>query len=414
MTFTLQIYSGSAWTDISDYVIDSLSIPIIKRNKDFTISAEGFFLYLSKNIDEDLVKDSSEVKFYVDGYMKFHGSIRKKYYNKTYYRHELTIYDIIIKLQDYKIEYDVLHSYLTSREYIDFAVDSEHYTEAEREDFYSIPYLIETMFEIAGLEINTDDLRNSNEILGFNKVTDSYGTIPSFRVYDLYIGENMLYCINQTYACSHTKIESNDVAGYNFQDNKITFFDFISFICAVCKLQFHYKRVVNVGAPDEDIIALSTGLPLGDYNPESDFIFSQSEEVSDAVSVDYKTTLMGAATDAYKTTTASQIYALYNRNGEGEYLNWYSNLIILFRYADHYYNGYQQIYPYSVGNILYPSDLTSFEKINALIYKGAFTEYETEVKLDDKFVVENTIVLTSDARVSKIIQGNYNFYGFLT
>lgn len=395
MDFKLELYTTS-WVDVSDYVINSLSVPFIKRNKDFSISAEGFFLYLSENISSSIVNNASEVKFYVDSSVKFHGVIKGTYYNRASYQYELTIYDKIVELQDYKIEYDVLSTTLDSVS--DSSKKLLYLSGATYYRFYSLPHILDSMFSVAGLTVNTNDLYTTTKNIVTSKSIN--GTSYNFKTRELMLNQNMLYCINQNYACSYSKISSNDVSGYNFEDYKITLFDFVSFVCSICGLYFTYENGLYLKQ-------LSTYQNYTSSELDNDYLFDRSEDKTEAESSDYKLSLLFASLSNYYSTSPTAVYPNYTKNDEGVYINWYNNLIFGF------YAGSGSLHPFESTNYLRPVDLDTFYLGDSKTLKGGFAEIETAVKVDARNIVENIIILTPDSQLSKIVQGYYSTLGLV-
>jgi hypothetical protein len=100
-------------TDVSDYVIDIGDVPYQLRNRNKSLVAEGFSFSLSVNAPA-VPANGDTIKVFHNNVIKYVGYAKRPVYN-----YDADIYDIevlhwLYKWNDYKIDYDTLHSLLAA------------------------------------------------------------------------------------------------------------------------------------------------------------------------------------------------------------------------------------------------------------------------------------------------------------
>ena len=110
MSYSLEIYQGSTWYDVSSYVVSISPVPIITRNVNYEPSADGFDCAVSASYNSSSIGNNSRLngatyaRFGVDGTIYFLGKVRNKNLNYDNHTYEYTILNALIDLDDYYID----------------------------------------------------------------------------------------------------------------------------------------------------------------------------------------------------------------------------------------------------------------------------------------------------------------------
>lgn len=242
MALSVENYYSGSWVDVSDYIVSGTSeVPFISRNRDFTIRAESWNVVIAGTLRD--VRGSTynftvgdKFRVYNGSNILFYGIVDESTYNYEEQVFEVIVKDALSTLQQIRLEYGTLHSAI--------AVTGASWYEYVASDEDGIPrvgvmFAVKKMFLEAGYTLDTTDV--DSEVL----VTYDFGTgIGSVDIeyQKLLMNENAIYCINQSVAAYYTTIDNN-VNDYN--DNKITFFDFISEVCSQLGLGIQLTSVDN-------------------------------------------------------------------------------------------------------------------------------------------------------------------------
>ena len=326
MSLSVKHYHGGFWIDISDYVAGAGDVPYISRNRDWTLRAESWSVSIASTI-----RDHAS---YVDNFV-FSANERIAVWNSTKlllvgyikaapldYREmvfNLEVVSDIQKIDNYKIDYDTLHSVLTA--------GSPSVYEYRSRCYYVMPtvhylYLMKKMFLVAGLILDTSEVDN---VVAFHYTYDAtYNADVMYK--ELFVGESELYCLNQSVDAYHSVIDNNL---YDYNRDKITFFELIKELCGILSLMIiptsidNYKIIlptVNYTISDH---TGSNDDSLYEYQPEN---LSADELITnlglDYQDVDYTKVLSTTAVSNMQTTSL----------GKGGGLNWLSKLRIMFIY----------------------------------------------------------------------------------
>ena len=200
--------------NVDNYVIDSSPVPLYKRNKFYEPVLYGFDLTLSDGV---IPVKGQDVDITIDGTNRFNGFIDKTkyYYDQKVYKIE--VLEKLIKLENYLIDYDTLHSDLSSSAGY-YNSDSQGYPHVRLDS------LLKVMFTKAGLTLDTTELTNDTAFHTYAGITWDW--------IDFIIDENMLYCIDQPYTMNYRVIDATDDNEANqLANNKVNFLEFIQRIC---------------------------------------------------------------------------------------------------------------------------------------------------------------------------------------
>lgn len=207
--------------NVSDDVKSCDAVPVIDRNRDWTLIASEINLQVFDNVDVDK-GDTVTVANEGSSYPFFKGIVmekrwiknnREKYFN-------LRVAHFLTKLKDIVLDYDTVHPAIIA------GAGADQYIASDNFGFPNVQVLwfIQKMFELA--EINIDFSRIENQPIETINVA---GTNRDIVVSHLVLDENMLYCIDHDTAALHTIIDVEDYASQKW--NMWDFFSqFVSWI----------------------------------------------------------------------------------------------------------------------------------------------------------------------------------------
>lgn len=313
-------YSGSSSSTthkINEYVVKNVKVPVTSRERDYSVATRGFDLAIPFNYSFATGEDWKTVdRVYVSTTnLNYVGVVKKRrrdFSNRTYI---FTIFNVLDELKNYKVDYATLHSSLSS------TGDTDKYFEGDYYGYNTVGllYLIETMFDIAGLTSPITTI-NSNIAIPSKKVEEQDGTQTTYsNIYfnELKIDERMLYALNQHKASKEPlSTETND----DFDPSlKLTFFDFISWVCAKLSLVFKPTSAgeyVLIPGSDES------------YTITDDNLFTYKEEFFNPTKEIIWQIESNAGRDKYYSLTASNLTDIFWQNIEEATDTWYRSLMI--------------------------------------------------------------------------------------
>lgn len=324
--YKLYLDSTGSWDDVSDYVTSIGRIPFINKNQDNSLTTDGFTFTLSENYNNTYIESTDRVKVTVDSVVIFVGlvsKIKKNYNDKTY---EIDVVSNLSRLQLEYITYANLHSAIAST------------TTYESSDSLSLPNvslleLLVVMFDDADLTLDITTNSVASKTIAYQKtVVDSVSSAENSYDYtfeDIRIDENMLYAVNQMYATDYTLTE---------EQYRITYFDFISYICSYLSL------IIYPDGLGENGFILKHNTTDESYTISDDYKYSYDID-KDVDSRDNWTANYNAPTDlgvyryGYNTTDKDVLYNIVVLgNDYGTSIKYYNSLILLLR--DHSYSPY--------------------------------------------------------------------------
>lgn len=211
-------------TDVLDnYIFRCDKVPLWQCNRNYEPILPEFSMDVDENITESLIEIDEPIDVYYnnDAYPVFSGYIVRKQYKTEKRAFEVTVLHNLAKLQNEYITHDVLHAAIAA------GATNKQYRSSDNQGYPGIQlkHLLETMFDIAGLTLDTQDIDNVDLFTWFDPDTS---TDMDFLFHHLRVDENMLYAINQPVAAYHTTLDAD--GDYNL--NRISFWDFISYVCS--------------------------------------------------------------------------------------------------------------------------------------------------------------------------------------
>ena len=297
---TVEIQKATTWTDISDFITDGSPVPFISRNRDYTLKIETIQLTLStasqtlvinSNPFTPALNDGIRIKY--NGTLIWAGYISKCPLNYDTFSYDLEVTNNLYYLQNFRVDYGTLHAQFATggaTQYIPSSLSSGGLTNVASGNiqistkdnlgggYYYLPatsfgdygsstlhllWALKQMFIVAGLTLDTtavDSLSPFN--FDFSATYNGSNILPVLYS-DLYLWEEMLWCINQSVVVDHLTIDYS-----SYSDNKISCFDYISEICS--QLSF---GIYQTGEMAYKLIPTIYGT-LNTYNPSNDTRYS--------------------------------------------------------------------------------------------------------------------------------------------
>jgi hypothetical protein len=260
----------SAIVDLTDY-IDSIDlVPLINRNRDYTLTIPSVSLVVSVTIrdyldDDSFVFDEGKyIYFYSGTTIVYSGIITSSFYNAASMTFKISTRSILSLLDTNAmlIEYSILHTLLsTGTNWWEWYVESVYSPSGPND--VGVLWLLKILFYLAGVtsSINALDVSGVEDVVLWH-ATD-WDIDITYK--DLMIDEGMLYCINQSVATKYTVI---DDANNDYNTNKITFFELVSeifsslglTICQTGNQTFELKtESANYTLVDDDVYEYESG-----------------------------------------------------------------------------------------------------------------------------------------------------------
>jgi len=265
------LHSGSTWYDLTDYVTECDNIPVLARNHDFSLVAEGLSLKVSSKftgctitIDDLIViaNDSELVNVLYAGYVT---DSPFDYKDKSY---KVTISHPLQKLKNYYVEYDVTKSSLSS--YIAAEVESIKFNPSTNANYkrsvISVVGLIRALFRTCGLDINISSFNTAKtyvlgSMYGHSLIDNVSKNLTSETIYlqSIYLMPNMVYAINQDVAVNYSVIDTD----VEMSAKKITCWDLVSRLCSLFGFQFTFSNYDSFSIKC-NFLASTSNMQLGD------------------------------------------------------------------------------------------------------------------------------------------------------
>ena len=314
MALSVNSYYGGSWVDISDYVVGAGEVPYVSRNRDWTLRLEIWDVEIAgtlRDIRGASYNFSAGDKFTVkDGTtFLFMGVVLSSEFDNERQVFNVSIENALTYLNDYQCKYSVVHSQLSVGranwyEYVSYDISGNA--------LIGITWLLEKLFSIAGLTLNTTTVGAS---VLFNDATVGYGDI---LVREMLVDEDMFYCVNQNLASINTNVVIPSIP---------TFFEYISAICSVFGFCFQ-----PTGADGSGNFTFTLVHETANYTIADDDKYEYQEIVKDS---QYKTNYSGCdyAYDSnrahYRSVT---IYSLteYTTGGWDHKVDYLKNLFFFY------------------------------------------------------------------------------------
>ncbi len=218
------IFKSGGSQDIEDYILKCSNVPMdCARNRDGTHIIGEFRMIVSETCPANLRTEDVEIEVYPQNstYPQFIGDIIKSEFNTDKRTFELLIRSKLRLLTQKLISHLELDIALNT------GIDPDEYNTSDEHGYSHVKliFLVNEMFSLAGL---------GNYISGGDVFSASFSgkTIATFN-FDggdrtitfnhLRIDDDMLWCVNQSFATS-----SSVISGQEFNTNRISFWDFIS------------------------------------------------------------------------------------------------------------------------------------------------------------------------------------------
>ncbi len=317
-SFKLYGYANSIWNDLTSFVDRDISIPIWTRNKNGTPTTEGFKFGLVDTVSQSILQNIIRIKFSIDNVSRFWGMVNKKQPIITKRIWEYEIFNTLYELDSFNIEYNAIYSLLVN------SIDPYKYKSVDNNFFsnVSLPWLLECLLTKKNLPYDASALylENNNNLIPVH--TENY-YLKDIR-FDLF----MLFAINQKVAGYYLTFDSDQTAGYNFSEDKITGLKLFTFLCGVFGIT---ARIEN----DQYVLERR---PNAQTSVEK-YIINQSDiydSSDDQIKTDGKTksfSMMASSRYNYYLHIPEQIYDLQSFGtvvkGNGGTIDWYNNLVPL-------------------------------------------------------------------------------------
>lgn len=261
MTIDVLLDKGDGYNSIANWVVACDKIPYYLRNRDFSTGNESLNMSISFNCPY-VVEIDDKVKITIDSTDVFGGFINKLVTSRDSAVYKIELYHNLQNLEKYIVQYDDLHSLLTANGGDPYKYQAIHWGSPFNCDIpiAGVLHILVKMFLKAGLTLDVSDVENAVAFsYTFNApdgITDpGYGSTQNVLYKQLFIYENMLYCINQGVAAPHANID-NTVDEHNkktYAANKITFFEYVQEILSNLSLGLklvsldHYKLIFPTG-----------------------------------------------------------------------------------------------------------------------------------------------------------------------
>jgi len=188
--------------DLADYVIFCEPVPNINCNDDKSTIASQFQFDYSYSGPAVSVDDVVEIYSADNGAVPFFiGFIISKVDDTDERKYLITVAHKLLKLANYLVNYDTLHSHL-----IGGTADDEEYRAIDNMGYPNVQilYLMEIMCLIAGITLRTSSAHFNFETKFSWENNDTY----THAINDIKIDENVLYSLNQNGAGGHAVFET--------------------------------------------------------------------------------------------------------------------------------------------------------------------------------------------------------------
>lgn len=310
--------------DISDYIIPGTElVPRISRNRDFSLRLETWKVIIAgslRDVRGSTYNFTAGDKFRVyDGSnnIRFYGVVDKSIYNYEDNVFEVTVKDGLYLLSQKLVEYNSLHTAISG--------GTPAWYEYVASDEYGYPdvgliHVVKKMFSEVGYTLDVTDV--DSEVLLTYDFGGAIGNV-NIEYQKLLMDENVMYCINQNVAAYHTKI---DDLSYEYNSDKITFFDFVSEVCSILGLGIELTSLDNY--------KLIRAAGSSNYVVADDDKFSyQSSKVDGKRTInDLGTSYNLVNRSEYQSTTPTDLTIRSTKHGSG--INRLTNFTIFFTDID--------------------------------------------------------------------------------
>jgi len=205
---------------VDDHIVSCGRIPHLKRDRIFQPLAGAFNMSLDSTQDTVEIEKDQRVLVKEDGIIRFSGYIKEFDESFDGLTLDLQIDNSLMKLKEFKLDYDTLHTRL------DINNTDNQYKASDNSGNpnVAILWLMQNMFIKAGLAL---DVSNVEDLVYLDSVP--YGEI---LYSDLVLDENMLYSLNQGVASNYLLIDSEpDAEGTNYDESKIDCLNFVQRTC---------------------------------------------------------------------------------------------------------------------------------------------------------------------------------------
>lgn len=396
---------NSSWIDITDYVVSGVDkIPSSMMNEDFTLKAESFTIEVAVTVrDHASYADDFEfaagelVQFLMEDTSFIIGGIIES----SVFSYEDQIFIIRVRpevkaLEDYKVDYNTLNTEIAS--------GANWYEYDSSDALYATPvvgvlWLMKCLFSVAGYTLDVDDVKDS---VILNRTEWSL----DITYQDLITYPVILWCINQSVACSHDTIDDTDE---DYRRNKISFFTLLSELLSSLSL------VLVQTAPGEfKLIEETSNYTVAD---DDKFVY-EKESLKGDVSIDVAgirnqvnwTNVMAN----YGSATPTNIEAV--SIGEGDQIDYMMNLVIMYTNAKTLDNKYSDSYSFQECFAWASTDLiitiltniwlnTAQKRVRALVSNSTKEKILTNFESDKNSVMNHNIDM--EWTNSEIVQETY-------
>jgi len=263
-------YDSTKWVDISDYIIDGSPVPFISRNRDYTLKIET--VQLSLTIASGITpKLNDGIRVKSDGTLFWAGYISKAPLNYDNFSYDLEVTNNLYYLSLYKVDYPTLHPLFITGSNLQYlpkaSVVPRNFIGDQGSSTLHLLFAMQQIFVVGGLTLDISSVDSISPFsYDFSAAKDG-SLIHTVTYDDLYLWEEMLYCVNQPGAADHNALDYHYPA--EFSKNKISLFDYISDICSSLSFGLYQTDVMAY-----KIIPTIPLASFNSYNPSNDTRYS--------------------------------------------------------------------------------------------------------------------------------------------
>jgi hypothetical protein len=322
MSANIYNYYSAGWVDLNLYIVNADEVSNVLANRDKSLIIESINVEIAGTIRNDRGNDyefSEGDGFYfeLDGDFIFGGYIDTCEFNYSSLTFQIVILNSLNNLKNVIIEYNSLHAgFASGSNWWDYNANAYSFDAA----IISVLWMLKSMFVASGLTLDISTVEETELFTRTPGAPLGFDPAVTIKYKHLIVVEEMLWCINQGVARSHTKIDST-ANTYNL--SKIYCWDLI-------KDLFSY---LNLGIKQTGYLSFELNAFNDNYTIVDDSKYEYArrkirpESLSSAVTISYN---YHDQISEYKSDTETLINS-HNVVGYGrESISFYNNFIIWF------------------------------------------------------------------------------------
>jgi len=247
--------------DYSNWLIRDTMVPVVNRNRDFTPIASELILSLSELTNHVSEGDDVTVQEYNSSYPFYWGTVSRVKRIHDTRAYDVTVQHKINKLQKNFVTHNDLHAYFVDtndlKKYNPIGIGTGYAT-------VQLIHLLSCLGEASGFIFETSGLDVKNENNFIEEITWSSANHKIY-INDLYVSEDMLWCVNNNVATKKGNIELKS----DYKSNVLNTFDLFQEICSNLGLAVYLSQT---GSPKRIMLFRATEAV---YSPSEDLTFSK-------------------------------------------------------------------------------------------------------------------------------------------